>query len=75
MKKMLSLLLCAVLLVSLTACGGSSKSSAMYSAGVRTEEAAAPEAPAMMADKAANLNSASRGCFFCLFLPSRIFII
>ena len=59
MKKMLSLLLCAVLLVSLTACGGSSKSSAMYSADVRTEEAAAPEAPAMMADKAANLNSAS----------------
>jgi uncharacterized lipoprotein YehR (DUF1307 family) len=49
MKKMLSLFLCAVLLMSLTACGGSAKSEAMYSAGVRVEEAA-PEAPAMMAD-------------------------
>ena len=58
MKKMLSLFLCAVLLMSLTACGGSAKSEAMYSAGVRVEEAA-PEAPAMMADKAAGINSTS----------------
>ena len=58
MKKMISLLLCAALLLGLTACGGSAKSEAMYSAGVRVEEAA-PEAPAMMADKAAGINSTS----------------
>ena len=60
MKKICSLLLCALLMLGLTACGGSSGSNkAMYSAGVRAEEAAAPEAPAMMADNAAGLTSAA----------------
>ena len=60
MKKICSLLLCALLMLGLTACGGSSgNNKAMYSAGVRAEEAAAPEAPAMMADNAAGLTSAA----------------
>ena len=59
MKKICSLLLCAALLLGLTACGGNAKSTAMYSAGVRAEEAAAPEAPAMLADNSAALNSAA----------------
>ena len=60
MKKICSLLLCALLMLGLTACGGSSgNNKAMYSAGVRAEEAAAPEAPAMMADNAAGLISAA----------------
>lgn len=56
MKKMLSLLLCLVLLCSLTACGSSSgtnKSQAMFSAGAVEE--AAPQAPAMMADSSSNM--------------------
>lgn len=60
MKKILSLLLCAALLLGLTACGGSAKSEAMYSAGVTVEEAA-PEAPAMMADNAASLKGSQSG--------------
>jgi len=59
MKKILSLLLCAVLLLSLTACGGSNKSAAMYAGAVREEAAA--EAPAMMADNAASLTGAESG--------------
>lgn len=54
MKKMLSLLLCLCLLCSLSACGGSSKSTVMH------EEAAA-EAPAMMADNAASLKGTESG--------------
>ena len=54
MKKFFSLLLCLTLLLSLTACGGSSKGSVMY------EEAAA-EAPAMTADNAASLKGAESG--------------
>lgn len=46
MKKFLSLLLCAVLLLGLTACGGSAKTEAVYA----VREEAAPAAPAMMAD-------------------------
>lgn len=60
MKKILSLALCALLLLGLTACGGSAKSEAMYSAGVMVEEAA-PEAPAMMTDNAASLRGAQSG--------------
>ena len=60
MKKILSLVLCAALLLGLTACGGSSKSEAMYSAGAMVEEAA-PEAPAAMADNAASLKGAQPG--------------
>ena len=52
MKKILSLLLCAALLLGLTACGGSSK------ATVAIREEAAAEAPAMMADNAASLKGA-----------------
>lgn len=55
MKKMLSLLLCLCLLCSLSACGGSSKTT-----GAIREEAAA-EAPAMMADNAASLKGAESG--------------
>ena len=58
MKKILSLVLCAVLLLSLTACGGSAKNTSAM--GVVREEAAA-EAPAMMADNAASLNGAESG--------------
>ena len=54
MKKMLSLLLCAILVLTMAACGGNSKSTAIY------EEAAA-EAPAMMADNAASLKGAESG--------------
>ena len=52
MKKIRSLLLCAALLLTLTACGGSAKNTSAM--GVMREEAAA-EAPAMMADNAASL--------------------
>lgn len=58
MKKLLSLLLCALLLFSLTACGGSSKASGPV--GVMREEAAA-EAPAAMADNTASLKGAATG--------------
>ena len=58
MKKILSLLLCAALLLSLTACGGSTKSTAAM--GAVREEAAA-EAPAEMADNAASLKGANSG--------------
>ena len=58
MKKTLSLVLCAVLLLSLTACGGSAKNTSAM--GVVREEAAA-EAPAMMADNAASLKGAESG--------------
>ena len=59
MKKLVSMLLVIATLFSLTACGGSSKSEAMYSAGAMVEEAA-PEAPAMMAAGASDkLTSAS----------------
>ena len=58
MKKMLSLLLCLMLLISLTACGGSAKNTSAM--GVVREEAAA-EAPAMMADNAASLKGAESG--------------
>ena len=54
MKKILSLLLCLMLLISLTACGGSSKNTSAM--GVMREEAAA-EAPAMMADNSVSLKS------------------
>lgn len=60
MKKMLSLLLCAALLLTLTACGGSSKTEAMYSAGAMMEEAAPMEAP-MAADNTASLKGAQSG--------------
>ena len=55
MKKILSILLCAALVLTLTACGGSAKNTS--AAGVMREEAAA-EAPAMMADNAASLKGA-----------------
>ena len=58
MKKILSLLLCLVLLCSLTACGGSAKNTSAM--GVVREEAAA-EAPAMMADNAASLKGTQSG--------------
>lgn len=58
MKKILSLLLCAALLLGLTACGGSAKSEAMYSAGAMVEEAA-PMEP--MADNAASLKGSQSG--------------
>jgi len=59
MKKIVSLLLCLMLLASLTACGGSSKNTSAM--GVMREEAAA-EAPAMMAaDSAASLKGAESG--------------
>ncbi len=60
MKKYLAILLCLALLCGLTACGGSSKSEAMYSAGAMVEEAA-PEAPAMMANDAVSLKGANPG--------------
>ena len=55
MKKILSVLLCAALVLTLTACGGSAKNTSAM--GVMREEAAA-EAPAMMADNAASLKGA-----------------
>ena len=55
MKKILSVLLCAALVLTLTACGGSTKNTSAM--GVMREEAAA-EAPAMMADNAASLKGA-----------------
>ena len=60
MKKILSLLLCAALLLCLTACGGSSKSEIMYSTGGMMEEAAPMEAP-MAADNAASLKGSQSG--------------
>ena len=60
MKKYLAILLCLALLCGLTACGGSSKSEAMYSAGAMVEEAA-PEAPAMMTNDAVSLKGANPG--------------
>ena len=54
MKKLSSLLLCLFLLLTLTACGGSSTGSGKY------EEAAA-DAPAMMADNTASLKGAQSG--------------
>ena len=60
MKKFLSLMLCAALLLGLTACGGSAKSEAMYSAGAMVEEAAPMEAP-MAADNAASLKGSQSG--------------
>lgn len=60
MKKFLSLLLCAVLLLGLTACGGSSKSEVMYSAGAMPEAAAPMEAP-MAADNAVSLKGSNSG--------------
>jgi len=60
MKKILSLLLCAALLLTLTACGGSSKTEAMYSAGAMVEEAAPMEAP-MAADNTASLKGSQSG--------------
>ena len=63
MKKMLSLLLCAALLLGLSACGGSAKSDAMYVTGAVREEAAA-EAPAamdMVTSNSANLKGAQSG--------------
>jgi len=58
MKKILSLLLCAALLLCLTACGGSAKNTSAM--GVVREEAAA-EAPAAMADNTASLKGAQSG--------------
>ena len=55
MKKILSVMLCAALVLTLTACGGSAKNTSAM--GVMREEAAA-EAPAMMADNAASLKGA-----------------
>ena len=55
MKKILSILLCAALVLTLTACGGSAKNTSAM--GVMREEAAA-EAPATMADNAASLKGA-----------------
>ena len=55
MKKILSVLLCAALVLTLTACGGSAKNTSAM--GVMREEAAA-EAPAMMADNAVSLKGA-----------------
>ena len=52
MKKILSVLLCAALVLTLTACGGSAKNTSAM--GVM-REAAAAEAPAMMAYNAASL--------------------
>jgi len=60
MKKFLSLMLCAALLLGLTACGGSAKSEAMYSGGAMVEEAAPMEAP-MAADNAASLKGSQSG--------------
>jgi len=60
MKKFLPLLLCIVLLLGLTACGGSAKSEAMYSGGAMVEEAAPMEAP-MAADNAASLKGSQSG--------------
>ena len=57
MKKILSLL-CLMLLVSLTACGGSSKNTSAM--GVMREEAAA-EAPAMMADNSVMMKGPESG--------------
>ena len=56
MKKLFSLLICAMLLLNLTACGGSSKAT-----GAVVREEAAAEAPAMMADNAASLKGAESG--------------
>ena len=60
MKKILSLLLCAALLLGLTACGGSSKTEVMYSAGAMAEQAAPMEAP-MAADNAVSLKGSNAG--------------
>ena len=64
MKKILALLLCAALLLGLTACGGSSKSEAMYYAGAMVEEAAPMEEPAamdMMTSNGASLKGSQSG--------------
>lgn len=58
MKKMLSLLLCLCLPLTLSACGGSAKSEAMYAAPM---EEAAVEAPAAMADNTASLKGTESG--------------
>ena len=55
MKKILSVMLCAALVLTLTACGGSAKNTSAM--GVMREEAAA-EVPAMMADNAVSLKGA-----------------
>ncbi len=60
MKKILSLLLCAALLLCLTACGGSSKTEAMYAAGAVMPEAAPMEAP-MAESNAASLKGTQSG--------------
>ena len=60
MKKIFALLLCAALLLGLTACGGSAKSEAMYAAGAMPEAAAPMEAP-MAADNAVSLKGANSG--------------
>ena len=58
MKKIFSLMLCIVLLLCLTACGGSSVSTAeTMAAGVMMAEAA-PMAPAMMADNSVSFKGA-----------------
>lgn len=60
MKKFLPLLLCTALLLGLTACGGSAKTDAMYSAGAMPEAAAPMEAP-MATDNAVSLKGANSG--------------
>ena len=60
MKKFLSLLLCCILLLGLTACGGSTKTEVMYSAGAMPEAAAPMEAP-MAADNAVSLKGSNDG--------------
>ena len=58
MKKILSLLLCAVLLLCLAACGGSSVNTAETMAAGAVMAEAAPMAPAMMADNAVSFKGA-----------------
>jgi hypothetical protein len=59
MKKILSALLCAALMLSLAACGGSNVAKyETMAAGAMMEEAAPMAAPAMMADNAASFKGA-----------------
>ena len=59
MKKILSALLCAALMLSLAACGGSNVAKyETMAAGAMVEEAAPMAAPAMMADNAASFKGA-----------------
>ena len=58
MKKILSLLLCAALMLCLTACGGSSTAKYETMAAGAPVEEAAPMAPAMMADSNASFKGA-----------------